>query len=213
MNRSVGHPVVAVLLALPLLACGASPTPDADRPAARWEKTRDGFIHIDADRSFRQITRCWTFGDGLRDCVWIGGTGTPEPGRDNFSVERWFTSGALPAVAGPPDDKRLSDAYYQCSLTFDGGRLASVQESLSRGDGTPLLNNDRWLNTRHPRAAWAVEDLLEWSERTGTALASPLVDCEIIGRMVETGGWAALSSGHWTGPLATAADGLATLSP
>lgn len=212
MNLSIGRPSLAAILALPLLACGPSPSPDADRAAAHWEKTRDGYIHVDTSSSFRQITRCWTVGDGLRDCVWIGGPGTPEPGRDNFSARRWFTSGAL-AEPGPPGDDRPNDAYYHCGLVFDGGRLASVQEYLNLGDGTPVLSNERWLTTPRPRAAWALEDLLEWSGRTGTALASPLTNCELIGRIVETGGWTALTSGHWTAPLATAADGLATLSP
>lgn len=211
MNISIGRPLLAGVLILPLLACGAS-HPDAERSSARWEHNGDGFIHVDADSSFRQITRCWTFGEGLSDCVWVGGSGTSSSAENSFSAERWFTSG-IPEQAGPQRNKRRDEAYYGCLLKMEDGRLSSVHEYLTRGDGTALLSNDRWLNTPKPRAAWALDDLLAWSERTGNKMASPLTDCELIGRIIEAGGWTALRSDHWTAPLVTAADGLATLSP
>lgn len=213
MNHSVGRRSMAALLTLPLLACGPSPTADAENSVSRWERTRDGYLHVDTGSSFRQITRCWDIGLDLSDCVWIGGTGTPAPGRDSFSAERWYTAGPHPETAGPQvDGREENEAYYSCSLHLNGGRLSSVEEHLTV-EGGMALKNERWFDSRHTSEAWTLEDLLAWSKRTDVTLASPLADCELIGRIIETGGWTALTSGHWTAPLATAADGLATLSP
>lgn len=202
--------LVAGLFALSALGFGCSPPPKSEPQVSQWRPTRDGYIKVDADDSFKQITRCWDIGDGISDCVWIGGQAQPNQGHQGFSAERWFTSGH-PEQGGPQRRSRQSDAYYGCQMTFKYGRLSQIDEILTLGDGTDLLTNERWLNERNTRAAWTFEDLLLWSKRTKIQLASPILDCERLGGIIESGSWEALTSNHWTAPSGATSDGLTTL--
>lgn len=196
------------LLALATFGCRAEVTQEASAP--RWQQTRDGLAYVADIPGYPSITRCWrSDGDLIIDCVWVGGFPST-PGEETYTAERWFNPGISPK-AGPPDPPQDGSARFSCHLTYRAGRLDGVHQILTFKGGE--LKNERWLQTRDPGEGWSEPDILQWSERADTPLSSPLLDCEKLGRLIQTGGWHILGTNQWTGPNSWAADGLATLTP
>lgn len=195
-----------------LWACGPTPPSKPKEIGGPWQQTADGVMLAEYGDGFRQITRCWNIALGAVDCVWVGGSGDPSAGYAHFSAERWL-SAAVPDAAGPPlHDRRRDRAYYTCAMSFDRGGLTGVSEELALGNSTRLMSQERWLHGRQPERPWSADELWAWANRTKIKLASPMLDCEHLGRLLENGSWEALQTNHWTGPNVSAADSLPSLA-
>lgn len=198
----------AVIATLILGGCQADPLEEENDPKV-WRRTPDGFLAASTSNGFRQITRCWGAADGPNHCVWIGGTANARFGADSFTAIPWLAQGR-PEAPGIPERQHEDQAYYLCGMTFDGGRLSTINEELAVG-ATRVMSNERGLYEVHAGRPWTAETLATWSQRTGIRVDSPMLDCQQLGRAIEEGNWEMLQTANWTGPSEFASSELISL--